>query len=127
MDSASGILHRDSRHGVLVDTRCDRQVPVSLGAHRFYCIHREIEKNLLQLNTVADNFQRLVGHASSQQYLVGFQFSLNQGNNFTDEDANIQAALFAGIPTKHCARACNYLVYPVTRSHDLLEVRFHLR
>ena len=57
---------------------------------------------------------------------MGFQFPLHQGDDLPNECANIQQALFASLLAKHGARACNYLVNPVPRPYDLLEVRSYL-
>ena len=60
----------------VLEINCQKSLAIIHRAHRFNCVHDEVDENLLKLHAVGQHCWKIAAHIVPHRYPVGFQFPL---------------------------------------------------
>src|ERR1700730_2617186 len=123
-DSCAGVRHRHDYVPTAAHPGPDAQDPRSvLGGHRVDGVGDQVQKHLLQLDSVSSYLRYLCIRLGLDQYPVPLQIAARQGGGFPDEVGDVERSSVSGVLLEHGTNASDHRPRAMAISDDPRECR----
>src|SRR6266478_7776455 len=123
-DSCSGVRHRYDYAPAVADLGPHAQDPRPiLGRHRIDGVRDQVQKHLLQLDSISSYLRGLCIRLDLDRYPVPLQIAAGQGEGFPDEFVDIERSSFPAVLLEDRPNASDHRCRAMAISDDLLECR----
>src|SRR6202158_1378919 len=123
-DSCSGVRHRYDDAPAVVDLGPHAQHPRSiLGRHRIDRVGDQVQKHLLQLDSISSYLRQLLIRLGFDQYPVPLQIGARQAEGFPDKFVDVERSSVPGVLPEDGANAFDHPSRAMAIGDDLLECR----
>src|SRR3982075_3502485 len=124
VDSCSGVRHRYNYAHAVADLGPHAQAPRPiLGRHRIDRVRDQVQKHLLQLDSISSYLRYLCIRLGLDQYPVPLQIAVRQGEGFPDEVVDVERSSVPGVLLEDRPNASDHRSRAMAISDDLLECR----
>src|SRR5882757_2097485 len=119
-DSCSGVRHRYLYAAAVVDLGFHAQDPRLIrGRHRFGGVCDQVQKHLLQLDSICYDVRQLVIRLGLDQYPVLLQVAVYQGKGFPDDVVDVERSSVTDVVLEDRPNASDHRCRAMTISGDL--------